>query len=272
MNREDAARPDHPAGPASGSADGPIQLCSSSVRSYVTDVLVFAPHPDDETLGCGGSIAHHTAMGRAVRIVVLTSGDRGVPGTAPETAGPVREREAEAAAGKLGVAADNVHFLRLPDGGIDPADRTQFLSVLRILRQTRPKVVYLPHAADAAHDHQQAHILVQRALEKGASRSYPEAGERHWAGTVLGYEVWSPISTPSFFQSLQPSDIEAKLAALACYRTQVKGEGEADYAGEGGAALTRFRGAMTTGGHREAFAVLRLAALPWQTARPEAAA
>ncbi|MEU9405783.1 PIG-L family deacetylase [Streptomyces sp. NPDC048281] len=229
----------------------------------MTDALVFAPHPDDETLGCGGSIAHHTAMGRTVRIVFLTSGEQGVHGTAPQQAGPVREREAESAAGKLGVTADNVHFLRLPDGGLDPGDRTQFLSVLGILRQTRPEVVYLPHAADAAHDHQQAHLLVWRALEKGASRSYPDAGARHWAATVLGYEVWSPVPVPPFFQSLQPSDVEAKLSALACYSTQVKGEGEADYAGEGGVALARFRGAMTTGSHREAFAVLRLGALPW---------
>ncbi|MFE7927555.1 PIG-L deacetylase family protein [Streptomyces sp. NPDC057456] len=229
----------------------------------MTDVLVFAPHPDDETLGCGGSIAHHTAMGRNVRIVCLTSGEQGVPGTAPEHAGLLRERETEAAAGKLGVASGNVHFLRLPDGDLDPGDRGQFLSVLRILRHFRPEVVYVPHAADASHDHQQAHLLVCRALEKGASRSYPDAGPRHWVGTVLGYEVWSAIGAPAFFQSLQPAETEAKLSALSCYSTQVKGEGEADYAGEGGVALARFRGAMTSGGHREAFAVLRLGALPW---------
>ncbi|MEU5248602.1 PIG-L family deacetylase [Streptomyces asoensis] len=229
----------------------------------MTDALVFAPHPDDETLGCGGSIARLTAMGRTVHVVFLTSGEQGVPGTAPQQAGAVREREAESAAGKLGVAADHVHFLRLPDGGLDPGERNQFLSVLGILRQIRPEVVYIPHAADAAHDHQQAHLLVWRALEKGASRSYPDSGPRHWIPTVLGYEVWSPICVPAFFQSLQPADVEAKLAALACYATQVKGEGEADYAGAGGLALARFRGAMTTGSHREAFAVLRLGALPW---------
>ncbi len=110
-------------------------------------------------------------MGRTVHIVFLTSGEQGVHGTAPQQAGPVREREAEYAAGKLGVAAGNVHFLRLPDGGLDPGDRTQFLTVLSILRQTRPEVVYVPHAADAAHDHQQAHLLVWRALEKGASHA-----------------------------------------------------------------------------------------------------
>ncbi|MGR3875634.1 PIG-L deacetylase family protein [Streptomyces graminifolii] len=229
----------------------------------MTDVLVFAPHPDDETLGCGGSIAHHTAMGRTVRIVFLTSGEQGVPDIAPQQAGPVREREAEAAAGKLGVPAGSVHFLRLPDGGLLPGERTQFLIVLGVLRQARPEVVYIPHAADASHDHQQAHLLVWRALEKGASHSYPDAGPRHWVPTVLGYEVWSPVGTPAFCQSLQPAETEAKLAALACYSTQVKGEGDADYAGEGGVALARFRGAMTSGGYREAFAVLRLGALPW---------
>ncbi|MFE7077740.1 PIG-L deacetylase family protein [Streptomyces sp. NPDC057620] len=223
----------------------------------MTQVLVFAPHPDDETLGCGGSIAHHTARGRCVNIVFLTSGEQGVADTGPQLAGGLREREAQAAAGKLGVAPGNVHFLRFPDGGLNPMDRAQFLQVLRTVRQLRPEVVYLPHAADASHDHQQAFRLVWRGLEKCASGSYPQAGSRHWVGTVLAYEVWSAIGTPSFLQHLAPVHLDAKRAALSCYSTQVKGVGEADYAGEGGIALTRFRGAMSVGGHCEAFAVPR---------------
>ncbi|MEU9900739.1 PIG-L deacetylase family protein [Streptomyces phaeochromogenes] len=229
----------------------------------MTGILVFAPHPDDETLGCGGSIAHHIAMGRSVNVVFLTSGEQGVVGVAGERAGALREREAELAVGKLGVASDSTHFLRLPDGGLDPGDREQFLSVLRLVRRLQPAVVYLPHAADAAHDHRQAFQLVWRGLEKCASRSYPHAGARHWVGTVLAYEVWSPIPVPSYLHSLSPPEIEAKKAALSCYSTQVKGEGEVDYAGEGGVALARFRGAMSVGGHCEAFAVLRLEEPNW---------
>lgn len=198
-----------------------------------------------------------------MNVAFLTSGEQGVTGVRAERAGPVREQEAETALGKLGVAAHNVHFLRLPDGGLDPMDRDQFLQVLRILRQLRPSVVYLPHAEDASFDHRQAFQLVWRALEKCASRSYPHAGQRHWVGTVLAYEVWSPLPAPSYLQRLDPAHIAAKHAALSCYSTQVKGEGEADYAGEGGVALARFRGAMSAGGHCEAFAVLRLAAPDW---------
>lgn len=228
----------------------------------MADILVFAPHPDDETLGCGGSIAEHTAAGRSVNVVFLTSGEQGVLGVGAGQAGAMREREAEAATGKLGVLSGDVRFLRLPDGGIDPRDMDQFLSVLGVLREIRPRVVYIPHADDAAYDHRQAFQLVWRGLEKCASRSYPHAGAPFWIGTVLGYEVWSPISAPAYLHTLGPEELEAKHSALACYSTQVKGEGEADYAGEGGLALARFRGAMSTGGHREAFAVLRLAK-PW---------
>ncbi|WP_413754807.1 PIG-L deacetylase family protein [Streptomyces sp. MMBL 11-3] len=227
-------------------------------------IVVFAPHPDDETLGCGGSIAQHTAAGRRVSLVFLTSGEQGVDGVLAGEAGRLREREAEGAAGKLRVPARDLHFLHLPDGGLDPGSEDQFLAVLRLLRHLRPAVVYLPHAADASHDHQQAFRLVWRALEKGASRSYPAAGARHWVGTVLGYEVWSPLAAPSYLHTLDPPDVAAKEAALACYVTQVKGQGEADYASGGGLALARFRGAMTSGGHREAFAALRVACLHWQ--------
>lgn len=228
----------------------------------MTGILVFAPHPDDETLGCGGSVAHHIAVGRRVNVAFMTSGEQRVADGRAERSGPVREQEAETALGKLGVGQD-VHFLRLPDGGLDPMDRDQFLQVLHILRHLRPSVVYLPHAQDASFDHRQAFQLAWRALEKCASRSYPHAGQRHWVGTVLAYEVWSPLPAPSYLQRLDPAQIAVKHAALSCYSTQVKGEGEADYAGEGGVALARFRGAMSVGGHCEAFAVLRLASPDW---------
>ncbi len=227
----------------------------------MTKIVVFAPHPDDETLGCGGSIAHHTNAGRQVDLVFLTSGDQGVTGMAGEQATITREQEALDAAARLGVPGRRVHFLRLPDGGLRPWEPQQFLQVLQVVRQVRPQTVYLPHAADASWDHQQAFHLIWRCLEKCASRSYPQAGAPHWVETVLGYEVWSPVAAPGYLQALTPAEVAAKRAALGCYLSQIKGEGEADYAGDGGLAMARFRGAMSTGGHREAFTVLRVGTL-----------
>ena len=64
-------------------------------------VLIVAPHPDDEAIGCGGTICLHRQRGDRVHAVFLTSGERGLTGAAPEAARAIRESEARAAAGVL---------------------------------------------------------------------------------------------------------------------------------------------------------------------------
>lgn len=99
-----------------------------------------------------------------------------------------------------------------------------------------------------------------RAAAMAGSRNFPEWGTRpHWVPAVLGYEVWSPISAPAYSEDIS-TVLDRKLAALACYRSQAaaaKGDGQASHVGSPAAFLSGFRGATTTGGHREAFAVLR---------------
>ena len=84
-----------------------------------SNVLVIAPHPDDESIGCGGSICLHRRRGDAVRVVFLTSCERGIDGIPPETARSVRKVEAAQALGVLGV--ERMDFLRLPDLSLSAA-------------------------------------------------------------------------------------------------------------------------------------------------------
>ena len=97
--------------------------------SSVDRVLILAPHPDDEVLGCGGIIQQAVAMGLPLRIVFLTYGDNNqwsfmlyrkrpelLPGQV-EGMGLVRHDEALAAAKVLGVPADDLIFLGYPDFG-----------------------------------------------------------------------------------------------------------------------------------------------------------
>jgi len=73
-------------------------------------LLVFAPHPDDDVIGCGGTIANNTAQGNQVTIVYLTSGENGSLAYSPAELSVVREEEATRAASLLGVS--DVIFLR----------------------------------------------------------------------------------------------------------------------------------------------------------------
>jgi len=223
-------------------------------------VLVVAPHPDDEVLGCGGSIVGHVGAGRQVFVVYLTSGERGSPWHAPGELGVLREREATEAMKVLGVPAENLLFLRIPDGGIDPAALDQVGAVVEVLRRIRPVLLYLPHPDDASFDHREAFRLCWRAAGMAGSRNFPEWGpDPHWVAAVLGYEVWSPIAGPGYYEDIT-DHLDRKLAALACYGSQAagaKGTGQAIHVGPSAAFLSGFRGASTVGGHREAFVVLR---------------
>ena len=102
-------------------------------------LLVFSPHPDDETLGVGGLIARATHARIPVEIVFMTNGD-GYPNAVqhdfdvrkPTDAdyvalGEVRQREALAAVAQLGVKRTQVRFLGFPDGGLAELWRTHWL-------------------------------------------------------------------------------------------------------------------------------------------------
>ena len=80
------------------------------------NIMVIAPHPDDEAVGCGGTIRLHAERGDRVTAVFLTSGELGLPHLPPETACRIREDEAAVAAEVLGIAA--LSFLRWPDSHV----------------------------------------------------------------------------------------------------------------------------------------------------------
>src|SRR5215203_5449897 len=79
----------------------------------MVNVLVLAPHPDDEAIGCGGTLIRHAKQGDRVTAVFLTSGELGLKHLAPDLAWSIREREAQEAARVLGLA--DLRFLRCPD-------------------------------------------------------------------------------------------------------------------------------------------------------------
>lgn len=221
-------------------------------------VLFMAPHPDDEVLGCGGTIAKFTSAAREVHVGYLTSGENGSRDVPAAELGVLREREARAAMSVLGVDPDNLAFLRIGDGQISPYDRKQVDAVIRLLRQVRPAMLYVPHGEDGSFDHQAACGVMLRAADMAGSQNFPGLGAAHWVPVLLGYEVWSPISRPAYLEDIGPFTA-AKLAALNCYSSQAgKGAAQATHVGPAGLALSAFRGAVTTGGHREAFSVLRI--------------
>jgi N-acetylglucosamine malate deacetylase 1 len=201
------------------------------------NVLVIAPHPDDEAIGCGGSICLHVARGDRVMAVFLTSGELGLKDLPCEEARRVREREAEAAAEVLGLT--NLTFLRLPDWYV--GDRLDESSAVLspILTREAPERVYLPHAGEWHPDHR-ASLPVARAALRASGLLPP---------VLLAYEVWTPLAEYDDGEDIT-SVLSRKIAAVRCHRSQVA-QLPYDRAVVG---LNQFRGAAAWGcGYAEVF-------------------
>ena len=152
--------------------------------------IVFAPHPDDETLGCGGTIIKKQQAGAKVSIVFMTDG-RTSHGHLMDIAELTARRadEAIAAAQALGIARDDVIFLNFVDGSLTMNQNVAAGRVAKILEQRRPQQIFLPYYRDQLADHAAANRIVRAALqiysEPAMLFEYPIWFWEHWPWVSL---------------------------------------------------------------------------------------
>lgn len=191
------------------------------------NVLVLAPHPDDEVIGCGGTICKHSARGDRVVAVFLTSGELGLKHLPREKAWQIREAEATRAARILGLA--KLHFLRQPDWMVGDHPKAAAKALKRVLEAEKPGVIYLPHSNDGHPDHQATLPILRAALKRGRGLK-PE---------LLAYEIWTPLVTHDVAVDISKV-MPRKLRALRAQRSQL---GEFDYV-RAVTGLNQYRGAL----------------------------
>ena len=148
--------------------------------------MVFAPHQDDECLGCGGTIARLRAADVATDIVFLTDGghSHGHAMARPEMAARRRD-EALAAAAVLGVAGDRVHFLGHEDGRLADHSAEAVERCAALIADRAPHRVFVTYAGDRPDDHGAASRIVHAAVAHAAADG--AAGQ---AIEILEYPVW----------------------------------------------------------------------------------
>lgn len=193
----------------------------------MADVMVVAPHPDDESLGCGGAICLHRQRGQSVHVVFLTSGELGLKELRREAAWQVREAEARCAAEILRLTG--LTFLRLRDWFLaDSVEEAANLLGVHLQRE-QPRILYLPHPEEGHPDHRAACPIVQKALRNGG----------RMAVEIRAYEVWTPLSHYDLVEDISTT-MRSKLHALACYQSQLR-QFRYDRSARG---LNQFRGAL----------------------------
>ena len=222
-------------------------------------VLIVAAHPDDEVLGCGGTIARHVDAGDVVQVLIVAEGatsrqgkrDRG---QAAEELSSLAQA-AQAAGAILG--ATGVTLLDLPDNRLDSLDRLNLIKRIeeRIDLQ-QPQVVYVHHAGDVNIDHRRLHEAVVTACR-------PTPGQP--VRRLLSYEVassteWQPPGSAPAFQPNWFVDITAQLTrkrkALEAYSAEMRPWPHARSI-EALDHLARWRGAQMGVEAAEAFCLLR---------------
>jgi N-acetylglucosamine malate deacetylase 1 len=206
-------------------------------------VLVLSPHPDDESVGCGGTLLRHVAQCDEVQIIFLTSGEKGGHGRSEAETIHLREREARQATKILGIR--QLEFWHEPDGALR-ATRAAVERLRAKLKNFRPGKIYVTHDREMHPDHRGAVRLLRRALQ-GAHGKRPD---------VLMYEVWTPTQQLDEIVDIS-SYLKMKLVAVRAYRSQCAVVGFV----EAIRGLNRYRGEMHSwpgGEYAEVFTKLDL--------------
>ena len=187
-------------------------------------ILVVAAHPDDEVLGCGGTMARLANEGQDVRIAILAEG---MTSRYPEREQANQKQlshlhsNAQQAADK--VRAKELVLCKLPDNRLDTVPLLEVVKLVEdLIEKFKPAVIYTHHPGDLNVDHGVVHRAVLTATR-------PIPGQR--VREIYAFEV--PSSTEWAFQRLEPSfrpsvfvdisaTLETKVSALACYDTETR--------------------------------------------------
>ena len=216
------------------------------------NVLVLAPHPDDEVLGCGGTICRHVASGDSVFVLVAT---RGMPELYSDDAVEAVSAEARTAHVKLGVS--ETRFLDFPAPALDTVPRYKLAGAVSDgIRDFEPEVIYLPHHGDIHSDHfhlHQAALVAARPLECSPVK-------RILAYETLSETEWAPPQMDAVFYPTVFIDVSRflpqKLDAMACFKSQVKEPPNARSL-RNITALAHYRGATVACDAAEGFMLIR---------------
>ena len=208
--------------------------------------VVVAPHPDDETLGCGALIARKRAAGTRVVVVVVTDGRLSHRSSvlAPDELAAVRADEARAACARLGVEPGDLHLLGFEEGTVAARHAAVVERVAAIVDDARPDDVLTTYRADWHLDHQAVSAATVAAVAATAGRP-----------RLLEFPIWFWVDGPwvsdpsevgrmgryvgdlaraSRLRAVSVRTAEhlaAKRAALAEYRSQTTNlTGESDWA------------------------------------------
>lgn len=217
------------------------------------NIMIFAPHPDDEVLGVGGTVAKRVSEGHDVYVVIAT---KGYPPIFDNEIVDAGRCEAERAHKYLGVK--KTIFLDFPALSLDNVNRAELNGAFaKLIAEYSPEDIYIPHIGDMHIDHREVAEAVLVAARPFSSSPV----KRIYSYETMSETGWHiPDSTrnfvPNTFVSIGEDFLKQKKYALNLYASQVK-----DYPNarsiEAIDSLARYRGSLVSCRAAEAFCLIR---------------
>jgi LmbE family N-acetylglucosaminyl deacetylase len=219
---------------------------------HMGKTLVIAPHPDDEILGCGGTMARLVAEGCSVTVAIVTKGM--APQFSDELVSKIR---AEARASHELIGIDETRYLDLPAAALDTVAATTLNAALaRLVQEVQPKTIFVPFIGDIHTDHQLTFLgamVASRPRDESAPQriyAYETLSETNWYAPGI-----TPAFVPNVFVDISKT-LEMKIEAFRCFKSQVK-EFPDERSVEAVRALAAIRGASMYLRAAEAFMLVR---------------
>ena len=221
-------------------------------------VLVFAPHPDDEILGCGGTMAWHIANDDTVEVCIVTRGkppvfqiDQEIYDRWPHNLYP----EIVKSHHLLGVA--QTYYLEFPAVMLEDVPRYELNNqILDLISRCEPNIIYMPHFGDMQKDH----LITCEAIMVAVRPKYKHIVQYVYAYETLSETEWniphpSKCFIPNVFIDISRF-LAQKLAAMACYQSQL-GDFPDPRSLEAVDSLAKLRGSTMGVAAAEAFMLIR---------------
>lgn len=216
------------------------------------DILVIAPHPDDEIIGAGGMMIKRINEGHNVYVVIVTKGIE--PLFSSEI---VEKTRAEARKCHSEIGVKKTFFLDFPSVMLEEQHRYEINGkILKVVMEVKPDEVYIPHIGDMQKDHQ----IVAEAAMVALRPKYSFAPKKIYAYETLSETGWNIPNVQNEFIPNAFVDIsdylELKKNAFGIYKSQI-GEFPDARSIEAVEALAKYRGALMNTNAIEAYMLLR---------------
>ena len=216
------------------------------------NILVIAPHADDEVLGCGGSILKFKQKGFKVYVVIMTNANKGDPKL--YTKKYIKNLRSEAIRANKILKVDKLFFEELPAPNLDLFPSTKITSLLsKYIKNLKITDLILPFYGDLHHDHNKitySGLVSSRPFSKVKSVMFYETlSETEW-----GY---SDYFNPNYFVSLEKKIIDKKILSFKKYKSQNKNRNH-PRSTNGIITLAKYRGSNICKDFAESFKILRL--------------